>query len=160
MRKLVNIFLFAVIFTACSPKVYPPSEHINIRDSIAVSFRDSVIYHHQTVNKDYAGLLDTLKISGEHSSMVAFTDTTHFIIKGELKEEEIKQQFKEKIVYKEHRDTTYIEKPIPYEVEKIKEVIPKWSWWLLVIVAAEVVVFAVKIYIKIKTGGIQLPKIN
>ena len=157
-----SLYCIIVLFIlgSCSPKVYPPSEHIVIRDSVAVSYRDSVVLHHQTVNKDYAGLLDSLRIQGKHSSMLAYADTTHFIIKGELKEEEIKQQFKEKIIYREHRDTTYIEKPIPYEVEKIKEVVPKWCWWLLVIVAAEVVVFAAKIYIKIKTGGIQLPKIN
>ena len=156
-----SIICILILLVSCSPKIYPPSEHINIRDSVAVSFRDSVIYHHQTVNKDYAGLLDSLRIQGEHSSMLAYADTTHFIIKGELKEEEIKQQFKEKIVYKEHRDTTYIEKPIPYEVEKIKEVVPKWCWWLLVFDVVLLLVFAAWIYIKIsKVDSSSLLKKN
>ena len=145
-----SIICILILLVSCSPKIYPPSEHIVVRDSVAVSYKDSTIYHHKTVSKDYAGLLDTLKISGEHSSMVAFTDTTHFIIKGELREEPIKEQFKEKIIFKEHRDTTYIEKPYPVEVVKEKKYIPKFFWGTFVFSLLCALVIAIKLYLKFK----------
>lgn len=160
--KFNNWFLLFILtlICSCSPKIYPPSEHIVIRDSVSVTFKDSTIYHHKTVNKDYAGLLDSLRIQGEHSSMLAYADTTHFIIKGELREEPIKVQFKEKIIFREHRDTIYVKVPVTVEVIKEKKVVPKWCWYLLEFVALVALVYAVKIYLKIKAGAIRLPKLR
>ena len=147
-----SLYCIIVLFIlgSCSPKVYPPSEHIVIRDSVAVSYRDSVVLHHQTVSKDYTGLLDTLKISGERSSMLAYTDTTHFIIKGELREEPVKEQFKEKIVYKEHRDTTYIKEPYPVEVEKKVKYVPAVYKYSLAFTIIVILILTLWLLIKFK----------
>lgn len=134
--------------------------HVVIKDSTVVNIKDSTVFHHKAVNRDYAGLLDTLSIQGEHSSMKAFADTANFTIKGELTEEPAKEQFKEKIVYRERRDTLWREKEVPVEVVKEKKVVPKWCWWLLLVNVLGALVFGVKIFLKFKTGAIQLPKFH
>ena len=71
--------------------------------------------------------------------MKAFADTTHFIIKGELKEEPIKEQIREKIVYKEHRDTIYIKEPYPVEIKKEVKVhywYEKYLWFISLLALA------------------------
>lgn len=129
IRELFNsgsILVFSLILIfSCSPKVLPPVETItNVRDSVVVSYKDSTIYHHKTVNKDYTGLLDTLHIYGEHSSMSAYADTTNFTIKGELEED----PYVEKIVYRDRwkfRDSlVYKEVPVEVPVETIVKVVP------------------------------------
>ena len=92
IQRLFSILLIFTLFS-CSPKiVYVPIEtNTSTKDSVEIRYVDSTIFHHQTVNKDYTGLLDTLRIQGEHSSMSAYADTSNFTIKGELKEEPFKE---------------------------------------------------------------------
>ena len=113
--------------------------HVVIKDSTVVNIKDSTVFHYKTVNRDYAGLLDTLRIQGEHSSMKAFADTANFTIKGELTEEPVKEQFKEKIVYRERRDTLWREKEVPVEVVKEKKVhywYEKYLWAISILALA------------------------
>lgn len=157
MYKFFAILSTIILLGSCSCFKHIPREevHIVIKDSTVVNIKDSTVFHHKTVNRDYAGLLDTLRIQGEHSSMKAYADTSKFTIKGELTEEPVKEQFKEKIVYREHRDTLWREKEVPVEVVKEKKVVPKWCWRLLVFVAIEFLVFAAWIYIKISKVDIS-----
>ena len=137
--KFISLFVSIVLLGSCGICNHLPQEHIVVRDSVSISYKDSTIFHHQTVNKDYIGLLDTLRIQGAHSSMKAFADTTHFIIKGELKEEPIKEQIREKIVYKEHRDTIYIKEPYPVEIKKEVKVhywYEKYLWFISLLALA------------------------
>ena len=128
IRKLFNIssILGFLLFFSCSPKiVYVPVEsNTSTRDSVVLNIIDSTVIHHKTINRDYAGLLDTLRIQGEHSSMTAWADTTKFSIKGELKED----PYRERIIYKDryiYKDSlVYQEKPVPYEVTKEVKFVP------------------------------------
>ena len=161
MTKILTFISTILILGSCTVYKYLPSEtETKVRDSVVVNYIDSVIYHHRTVNRDYKGLLDTLMIKGTHSSMTAFADTANFTINGELNED----PYKERVVYRDriqYRDSIqYVEKPYPVEVVKEKKVVPKWCWWLLVFVAVELLVYSVKIYLKIKTGAIKLPKLR
>lgn len=162
MYRILAFISTILILGSCSCFKHIPREevHVVIKDSTVVNIKDSTVFHHKTFNRDYAGLLDTLRIQGEHSSMKAFADTANFTIKGELTEEPAKEQFKEKIVYREHRDTLWREKEVPVEVVKEKKVVPKWCWWLLFINVLGALVFGVKIFLKFKTGAIQLPKFH
>lgn len=114
-----------------------------------VNIKDSTVFHHKTVNRDYAGLLDTLRIQGERSSMKAFADTSNFTIKGELTEDPVKEVFKEKIVYREHRDTLWREKEVPVEVEKPVKYVPKIYKWSLAFSIAVLLILGIGIYLKI-----------
>lgn len=161
MKKIFAILFTCLLLGGCVVYKYLPSENnTTVRDSVAINYKDSTIIHHKTVNRDYAGLLDTLSIKGERSAMKAYADTSNFTIKGELVEEPIKQR----IVYKDriqYRDSIqYVKEPYPVEIIKEKKYIPKFFWGTFVFSLLVVLVYILKIYIKIKTGGIQLPKIH
>lgn len=161
MNKIFAIISTCLLLGGCVVYRYLPAENnTTVRDSVCITFKDSTIYHHRTVNRDYAGLLDTLRIQGERSAMKAFADTSNFTIKGELREEPIK----ERIVYKDriqYRDSIqYVKEPYPVEVVKEKKYIPKFFWGTFVFTVLALLLFAAKIYIKIKTGAIQLPKLR
>ena len=157
MKKIISIISTCIILGSCSCFKHVPREevHIVIKDSTVVNIKDSTVFHHKTVNRDYAGLLDTLRIKGAHSSMTAFADTSNFTIKGELTEEPVKEQFKEKIVYMEHRDTLWREKEVPVEVEKPVKYVPKIYKWSLAFSIAVLLIFAAWIYLKISKVDIR-----
>ena len=87
--------------------------------------------------------------------MTAYADTSNFTINGELNE----NPYKERVVYRDriqYRDSIqYVKEPYPVEVVKEKKVVPKWCWWLLVFIVLELLVFAVKIYLKLKKVDIS-----
>lgn len=157
MYRILAFISTILILGSCSCFKHIPREevHVVIKDSTVVNIKDSTVFHYKTVNRDYAGLLDTLRIQGEHSSMKAFADTANFTIKGELTEEPVKEQFKEKIVYRERRDTLWREKEVPVEVVKEKKVVPKWCWRLLVFDVVLLLVFAAWIYLKFSKVDIR-----
>ena len=151
IQRLFSILLIFTLFS-CSPKiVYVPIEtNTSTKDSVEIRYVDSTIFHHQTVNKDYTGLLDTLRIQGEHSSMSAYADTSNFTIKGELKEE----PFKERIVYKyktEYRDSLiYKEIPVEVEKEKIVKVVPVFHKIFSTLGVLSLLALAIFIAVKLK----------
>ena len=68
--------LLAVVFTACSKKIYIPVEHteyVHITDSVAV--HDTTIQYR--LEKEYIEkyATDTLKLETAYSNFVAFQDT-------------------------------------------------------------------------------------
>ena len=151
MYRLFAILSTIILLGSCSCFKHIPREevHIVIKDSTVVNIKDSTVFHHKTVNRDYTGLLDTLRIQGERSSMKAFADTSNFTIKGELTEEPVKEVFKEKIVYREHRDTLWREKEVPVEVEKPVKYVPKIYKWSLAFSIAVLLILGIGIYLKI-----------
>lgn len=161
MYKFFAIISTCILLGGCVVYRYLPAENnTTVRDSVAITFRDSTIYHHKTVNRDYAGLLDTLSIQGERSSMKAYADTSNFTIKGELREEPIRERvvFRDRIQY---RDSIQIKKvPYPVEIVKEKKYIPKFFWGTFFFSVVVLLLIAAWIYIKIKTGAIQLPKLR
>ena len=122
MKKLLPFLLLAVV--SCSTVKYVPvveKEYVTVRDS--VFFRDTTIKYQIEKERytDYAGLLDTLRLSTEYASAEAYIDTTANLLKGRIEnkpEKEIQIKWKEKIVYRD----SLIYKEKPYPVEVIKEV--------------------------------------
>jgi len=156
------LILFALIAGlmagGCGPThQLPPSTNtetvINYVDSTILHIKDSVRITEATRYKDFAGLLDTLKIRGAHSQMAAWADTTRNIIAGELKEDEIKER--ERVVYRDriqYRDsikvvekTEYVDRPV------VEYKTPKWAWWSLAISVLSILIFGIKVYLKFKT---------
>lgn len=86
--------------------------------------------------------------------MKAYADTTHFIIKGELKEEQVKEQYKEKIVFKEHRDTLWKTEYKDKIVEKQVKYVPKIYKWSLAFSIVVLLVLGIGIYLKISKANI------
>ena len=147
MTKIITFISTILILGSCTVYKYLPAENqTKVRDSVVVNYIDSVIYHHRTVNRDYRGLLDTLRIKGTHSSMTAFADTSNFTINGELNEE----PYKERVVYRDriqYRDSIqYVEKPYPVEVIKEKKIHYKYEKWLWFISMIALAYFGYKFY--------------
>ena len=160
-RLLAYFVLLAVIFTACSPKlIYVPIEgSTNVRDSVVISYRDSIKIIPVEKIVDVVRTYDTLKMETSVAKAQAFVDTTTHTLKGSL---ENKKEIEYKYIYKtriEYRDSIVYE-PKPYPVEKEVKYVPKIFWYSLVFSLIVLLVFGVKIYLKIKSGGIQFPKFN
>ena len=144
-----------VAFSAASCKtVYVPLEsnvETHYVDSVRWEIRDSIRITERSRYKDWTGLLDTLSISSARSHMRAWTDTTRNILAGELTEEPLEE--KTRIVYRDRevlKDTT-IYQQVPVEVEVVKSVVPRWSWWSLAINILGLILLCLFIYLKVKS---------
>ena len=138
-RSKWTIAPFVALIVACGLAVgscgqikYVPvstNTEVNVKDSLVINIKDSVRITERSVYKDYAGLLDTLRIKKNGvASMTAWADTTHNLINGTLETEP--QEEKTRIVYKDRwkvRDSlVFKEVPVPVEVTKEVKVIPKF----------------------------------
>lgn len=134
--KYTTAFFIALFFAiSCSTVKYVPVEtikEVHVKDS--VFFRDTTIKYQIEKERytDYAGLLDTLRLSTEYASAEAYIDTTANLLKGRIEskpDKEIQIKWKEKIVYRD----SLIYKEKPYPVEVIKEV--KYVPWIVKLLA-------------------------
>ena len=159
--KIVGIGALLVVFLsvlACKT-VYLPIETgttVNVKDSTAIHYIDSIRIKEETRYKDFTGLLDTLKINGQRSRMWAAADTTRDALVGGLEEDSVEE--KVKIIYKTKwmvKDSIRIEeKPVPYPVEVVKKEVPRWCWWSLVINILGLLTGAFVIYLKVRTHNL------
>lgn len=155
MKRLIEkigVFLVAMLpffaVASCGTQKHLPVEtKTEVRYIDSLRIKDSTIIHEQVLVKDYAITPDTLKLQGKHSKAISYLDNN--TIKGQLTEE----PWKEKIVYRdrvEYRDSLKtVEVPVPVEV--IKEVVPKWSWYSLVLNFVILVIVLIRIFVKLKT---------
>lgn len=132
--KINLLVLFLIILTGCGTL-----KKIEVEHRIETHYVDSTIWHLDTayfdvpreVYKDYSGLLDTLKLETSMASSWAAVDTNKMVLAGEIKNKSTKLEkevlWKEKIVYRD----SLVTKEVPVPLEIIKEVVPKWCWWLL-----------------------------
>lgn len=98
MRKIL-ILICSLLLVGCSTIKYVPIENETIVNYVdSVCFRDSTVYHHiyKEHYKEYAGLLDTLRMETEYSKFTAYNDTTSNTLKGEAvnKDKDIPVQIK------------------------------------------------------------------
>lgn len=135
--------------------IYVPSETsttVTVKDSTVINIKDSIRITEKSIYKDYAGLLDTLKVKNERASMTAWADTSKNLIVGELQTEPVEEHYK--IIYKdrvEYRDSVRVEeKKVPYPVEKEVKVYPKWMVILSILGIILTGVGLFKLYLKFK----------
>lgn len=147
--------LWAFLNTACGPIKQIPVEtttQVNIKDSTAVHWIDSVRIHEKTRYRDFAWMNDTLKLKGNRSRAWAVCDTLKGAIIGEIEEDPVEE--KTRIIYKdkiEYRDSIqYVEKPIPVEVEKEVKVYPRWMIVLSLLGIVSTLVLSFQVYLKLK----------
>ena len=139
--------LFLIFLGGCGTLKKVPVEsntEVHVKDSTVIHLVDSIRITEATRYKDMGWLGDTLKIEGSRSRMWAYADTTREAVLGGLEEDKVEQRYK--IIYKDrlaYKDSL-VYKEVPVEVEKIKEVVPKWAKYLLF--ANIVVVFIVCAY--------------
>lgn len=139
---------------SCGAAHHLPKEEtvINYKDSTIFHILDSIRITEASRYKDWAGLLDTLTLKTEDGSVLSrsYCDTTRNILAGEL---EVKpRQEKTRIVYKDRivKKDSLVFKEIPVEVEKVKEVVPRWAWWSLAFNILGILLIGLFIYLKLK----------
>lgn len=119
-------------------------------DSVRYEIRDSIRIIERSRWKDYGGLLDTVRIRGNHSEATAYMDTTRNIINAEL--EESPREEKTRIIYRDRwktRDSlVFQDRPVPYEVEK--KVIPKWTYYSLIGNILMLLLIGLGVYLKMR----------
>ena len=157
MKHFLSILTLMVLLVACGTVRPLPSEHSNvsvvIKDSIR--WKDSTIYVQVPVERyvDVVRQYDTLLLESTLAKSVSYVDTLTHTLKGKLEHKPkaltTTIKYKDRIVT-EYRDSI-VTKEIPVPVDVIKEVVPKWCWYLLVFDVLLALVFVVKIYLKFKS---------
>ena len=158
--KRFNIFLFIIYiifllsFVGCSTTRYVPvkgveKEVTNYKDSIRI--RDSIVVIPVERIVDVVPTYDTLKLETTQARAKAYVDTTLHLLKGSIEnKDKAKTEVREAIKFVERTDTLYIEKPIPYEVEKKVRYVPAIYKLSLIFMIATVVLVIIRLILKYK----------
>jgi hypothetical protein len=137
---------------SCGAAHHLPKEEtvINYKDSTIFHILDSVRVTEATRYKDMAWLGDSLKLVGNHSRAWAVADTAKGALIGCLEEDKVEERYK--IIYKDRivKKDSLVFKEIPVEVEKVKEVVPRWAWWSLAFNIIGILLIGLLIYLKLK----------
>ena len=154
MRKeWISICVLICVLSGCKVIKYVPikeTEYVNIKDS--VYFRDTTIQYkiEKQFVRDYAGLLDTLRMETDYAESKSYIDTAKNALVGSIRNKDknidIPIQYKERIIYKDRiRDR---EVPVPVEKE-VKTHYPYEKWlWVWSILSA--LVIGIAIYFKLR----------
>lgn len=156
-KRLLIILSVLVGITACRT-VYIPSQDSKVHYHYVDSIRwvDSLVPVPVPVERyvDVVPEYDTLKLESTLARSVSYVDTLTHTLKGKLENKQ--DSVKTVIKVKERRITEYkdsvVTKTVPYPVVEVREVVPKWCWWLLGINVLMVVGILVKLYLRLKTN--------
>lgn len=157
MIKHFNIFLFIIflfIFVGCSTTRYVPiketeREVVNYKDSIRI--RDSIVVIPVERIVDVVPVYDTLKLETTQAKAKAYVDTTLHLLRGSIEnKDKAKTEVREVIRFVERTDTVYVEKPVPYEVEKKVKYVPAIYKLSLIFMIAAIALTVIRLILKFK----------
>lgn len=157
MIKRFNIFLFIVFllsFMGCSTTRYATvsgveKEVTNYKDSIRI--RDSIVVIPVERIVDIVPQYDTLKLETTQARAKAYVDTTLHLLKGSIEnKDKAKTEVREVVKFVEKIDTLYIEKPIPYKVEKQVRYIPAFFKFTALFFVGVILLIIIRIVLKYK----------
>lgn len=157
MIKRFNIFLFIIFilsFIGCSTTRYVPvketeKEVTNYKDSICI--RDSIVVLPVEKIVDIVPVYDTLKMETTQAKAKAYVDTTLHLLRGSIENKgKTKTEVREVVKFVEKIDTLYIEKPVPYEVEKQVKYIPAIYKLSLIFMIATIALTIIRLILRYK----------
>ena len=157
MIKHFNIFLFIVFllsFVGCSTTRYVPiketeREVVNYKDSIRI--RDSIVVIPVERIVDVVPAYDTLKLETTQAKAKAYVDTTLHLLRGSIEnKDKAKTEVREVVKFVERTDTIYVEKPVPYEVEKRVRYVPAIYKLSLIFMIAAIGLAVIRLILKYK----------
>ena len=155
--KHFNIFLFIIftlIFIGCSTTRYVPvketeKEVINYKDSIRI--RDSIVVIPVERIVDVVPAYDTLRLETTQAKAKAYVDTTLHLLRGSIEnKDKTKTEVREVVKFVDRTDTIYIEKPVPYEVEKRVRYVPAIYKLSLIFMIAGIFLTVIRLILKYK----------
>ena len=160
MIKHFNIFLFVLCFVfllsfmGCSTTRYVPvketeKEVTNYKDSIRI--RDSIVVIPVERIVDVVPAYDTLKLETTQAKAKAYVDTALHLLRGSIEnKEQAKTEVREVIKFVERTDTIYVEKPVPYEVEKKVKYVPAIYKLSLIFMIAAIGLTVIRLFLRYK----------
>ena len=155
--KHFNIFLFIIFiltFMGCSTTRYATvsgieKEVTNYRDSIRI--RDSIVVIPIEKIVDVVPAYDTLKLETTQARAKAYVDTTLHLLRGSIEnKDKAKTEVREVVKFVEKIDTLYIEKPIPYKVEKQVRYVPAFFKFTALFFVGVILLIIIRIVLKYK----------
>ena len=158
MIKRFNIFLFIIYiifilsFIGCSTTRYVPvkgveKEVTNYKDSIRI--RDSIVVIPVERIVDIVPQYDTLKLETTQARAKAYVDTTLHLLRGSIENKnKAKTEVREVVKFVERTDTLYIEKPVPYEVEKKVRYVPSIYKLSLIFMIATIFLTVIRLILR------------
>ena len=157
MIKHFNIFLFFIFlltFIGCSTTRYATvsgveKEVTNYKDSIRI--RDSIVVIPVERIVDVVPVYDTLKLETTQARAKAYVDTTLHLLRGSIEnKDKAKAEVREVIRFVERTDTIYVEKPVPYEVEKRVRYVPAFFKFTALFFVGVILLIIIRIVLKFK----------
>ena len=160
MIKHFNIFLFILFtvfllsFVGCSTTRYVPikeseREVVNYKDSIRI--RDSIVVIPVERIVDIVPVYDTLKLETTQARAKAYVDATLHLLRGSIEnKDKSKTEVREVVKFVERTDTVYIEKPVPYEVEKRVRYVPSFFKFTALFFVGVILLIIIRIVLKYK----------
>ena len=158
--KHFNIFLFILFtifllsFVGCSTTRYATvsgveKEVTNYKDSIRI--RDSVVVIPIERIVDVVPAYDTLKMETTQARAKAYVDTTLHLLRGSIEnKDKAKTEVREVVKFVERTDTIYVEKPVPYEVEKRVRYVPAFFKFTALFFVGVILLIIIRIVLKFK----------
>lgn len=120
MYRLIYFIIAIFLTVSCSPKIVyvPVHSYTNVRDSVIVSYRDSIRVIPIERIVDIVAEYDTLFLETSLAKSVAYVDTNTHSLKGTIENKQA-VQYRYVTEYKtEYRDSIVFQEK-PYPVEKI-----------------------------------------
>ena len=138
----------------CSTTRYVPVKEVekevtNYKDSIRI--RDSIVVIPIERIVDVAPVYDTLKLETTQARAKAYVDTTLHLLRGSIEnKDKAKTEVREVIKFVEKTDTLYIDKPVPYEVDKQVRYVPAIYKLSLIFMIATIVLTIIRLILRYK----------
>ena len=160
MIKHFNIFLFILCFVfllsfmGCSTTRYVPvketeKEVTNYKDSVRI--RDSIVVIPVEKIVDVVPAYDTLLLETTQAKAKAYVDTALHLLRGSIEnKDKAKTEVREVVKFVERTDTIYVEKPVPYEVEKKVRYVPSFFKFTALFFVGVILLMIIRIVLKYK----------
>ena len=138
----------------CSTTRYVPvketeKEVTNYKDSIRI--KDSIVVIPVERVVDIVPVYDTLKLETTQARAKAYVDTTLHLLRGSIEnKDKAKTEVREVVKFVERTDTLYIDKPVPYEVEKQVRYVPAIYKLSLIFMIATIVLTIIRLILRYK----------
>lgn len=148
--KKITLLLISSLLIGCSPKLIERVRTEYIEKEV---LRDTIIYVPIEGNIQFNKVKDTISVlENKWAKTTASVDSGGYLNHSL---EEKKQDIPFRIVYKDRviSQIDSVDRPYPVKGDTIiKEVVPRWCWWLLGLFVAQLVYIGARLYLKIKRG--------
>ena len=154
IKRFILYIIFILSFIGCSTTRYVPvketeKEVVNFKDSIRI--RDSIVVIPVERIVDIVPVYDTLKLETTQARAKAYVDTTLHLLRGSIEnKDKAKTEVREVVKFVERTDTIYIEKPVPYEVEKKVRYVPAFFKFTALFFVGVILLIIIRIVLKYK----------